>query len=370
MGSHDHSKNKLAHLVAIAFVVLGLFATPALACVVCITAPEKTIADRILESETVVLAREDPSKPFAFAPVIVLKGSADGAPIPFLVDSTTQRRLGAASEDAVLFARTRRSPAQPFTQAKPEPEWLRLAYADAEYRALVNRILALKDSWRADRTGRARFAFFEALHDHQDPAIRELALSELARAPYRLVRSMTPRLTLAEIARALRDWTMIPWAPTYILLLGRSADPAAHALVRETVQAGATLGAQSNLAAWATALVEIDGEHGIDILTRNYARVPERNAEELQEIVTALGVHAKDGNPTLSSVIVARFYDLARARPEVAPAIANQLASLNDWSQGDYFKKLLDSERRWSPAESFMLTVYVGTAREKVELKD
>ncbi|MGF1611091.1 MAG: hypothetical protein ACFCUQ_16925 [Kiloniellales bacterium] len=326
------------------------------------------MADRILESETVVLAREDPSRPFTFAPVAVLRGSVDGKPIPFLVDSTTKRRLGANSEDAVLFVRPQRSPLRPL--APTEPEWLRLAYADAEYRTLIDRILALGDFWRADETGQARFSFFEALYDHKVRAIRELALSELARAPYRLVRGMTPRLAVAEIVRMLRDPAMIPWAPAYVLLLGRSADPAAHVLVRETIAAFAMYGAQSNLAAWATALIEIDGVRGIDILVRHYGGVPERSAEELQEILTAFGVHAKDGDPTLRSMIVARLHDLARARVEVAPAAANHLASLNDWSQADFFQTLLESEKRWSPAESFMLTVYVRAARKGIESKE
>jgi hypothetical protein len=369
MSTRDRTKRKLLYLAALAIVVLGLSNT-ARACVVCITAPEKTVVDQILDSEAVVLAREDPSKPFSFTPVTVLKGAADGTPIPFLVDSFTRKRLAAAPGDAVLFARARRDGAHPFALTRPEPEWLRLAYADAEYRRLVEQILALEGSWQADDTGRARFSFFEALHDHADPAIRQLALSELARAPYRLIREIASRLTPAEVEGALRDLTMIPWAPVHILLSGRSADPKAHELVRETVRATARDGVQRNLAAWATALVEIDGVRGIDFLALKYTQAPGRSTEELREIVTAFAVHAKDGDASLRPIIISKLHDLVRTRPKLAPEIANHLVSLNDWSQADYLEQLLDSEMPWSPAEVFALNVYVGIARENDLLAD
>ena len=75
---------------------------PVLACLVCITLPERTIADRVIEAETVVLAREDPARPFSYAPVEPLKGDVSADPIPFLVDSTMRRRL-AADRDAITW---------------------------------------------------------------------------------------------------------------------------------------------------------------------------------------------------------------------------------------------------------------------------
>jgi hypothetical protein len=366
MRSRAGTRRKLFCLLGVSLVVLGLSCSPAMACAICITLPEKTVADRILESETLVLAREDPLRPFTFAPIAVLKGSADGAPIPFLVDSATRRRLSDVFEDAVIFVRSRRSPVRPFARAEAEPEWLQLGYAGAEYRALVDQILASEVAWRADKTGRARFVFFEGLHDHPDPAIRELGLGELAKAPYGLVREMISRLTLGEIVRVLRDPKMIPWAPIHILLLGRNADPASHELVRNTVHEAATArGTQRNLAAWATALIEIDGVRAVDALARSYFQLPERSTEELLDIATAFSVHAKEGDPALRPIIIAAFHDLALARPETAPTLSVHLASLKDWSHADYFEKLLNSGRSWSPAEDLMLKVYLGSAPKK-----
>ena len=57
---------------------------------ICIPVPEKTDADYLIESDTVVLAREDQARPFFYEAVEVLKGADDGAPIDLFLDSTTR----------------------------------------------------------------------------------------------------------------------------------------------------------------------------------------------------------------------------------------------------------------------------------------
>src|ERR671924_1785413 len=77
------------------------------ACLICIPYPEKTAADALLESATVILAREHPDKPFSYAPVEVLKGQTGGAEIDLFVDSATRRSLAVHPERAVVLVRKR-----------------------------------------------------------------------------------------------------------------------------------------------------------------------------------------------------------------------------------------------------------------------
>ena len=93
-----------AHLLAAALALLA-FAAPALACPVCLEKPEATLAERLLRADAVVLAREDPGRPYHFSPVATLHGVAGAAPIPLLLDSATRRLLAARPEDGVLFLR-------------------------------------------------------------------------------------------------------------------------------------------------------------------------------------------------------------------------------------------------------------------------
>jgi hypothetical protein len=126
---------------------------PGGACLVCIALPERTLADRVIEAEAVVLARPDPARPFAFAPIAALKGDAAGPAIPGLVDSATRRRLAADPEATVLFAHD-------------ADGWTRLADAAPALRATVETILAAAPAWDAAADPAARFAFFAERHDH------------------------------------------------------------------------------------------------------------------------------------------------------------------------------------------------------------
>ena len=367
----DRFRSRVPALPAIALAMLGFSGVPAAACGICIVdMPDKTMADRVLESDAVVLAREVSGKPFAFTPVSVLKGSLPPDPIPYLVDSATRRKLGMSPEDAVLLVWTRLDTKRfgPFAGGPSKAEWMLLGYAGPEYQRLVARILAHGDDWQRDRSSEDRLRFFEALHDHPDQTIRLVALSELARAPYGFIRRVSTRLTLTEITRTLRNQTMMRWAPIHILLLGRSDDPGSRELVRGAVEAAASLSSQANLAAWATALVEIDGRRGVDALARAYFGVPTRSDAELKEVVTALGVQGSEGEPSLRPAIMLAFHELANDRPQMAPYVAVHLADWNDWSQADAFLHLLQTQAIKAPEEVFMLSVYVNAARDRRDM--
>jgi hypothetical protein len=323
---------------------------PVLACLVCITLPERTIADRVIEAETVVLAREDPARPFSYAPVEPLKGDVSADPIPFLVDSTMRRRLTADRDATVLFVREAES-------------WVQLAYVDAPVRAMLDQILAAAPAWEAEPDHAQRFTFFADLHDHANDTIRLLALAEISRAPYAQIRSMTPRLSRPQIARILRDPKWAEWAPVHILFLGLSDDPEDHAFVRRMTRVAAERGIQSNLGAWATALVEIDGLPAIDWLRTAYLEDPSRAVEALRAVIDALATLLDGGDPDLQPAIAAVLRDLPRRRPDLAPEAAVQLAALGDWSQAETFSDILESGAVPSPAAEFVIMAYLEAAR-------
>lgn len=331
----------------VAVLVLPL---PALACLVCITLPERTTADRLIEAETVVLARENSARPFTYAPIEELKGGVSPEPIPFLVDSTMRRRLAADPNAGVLFVREGGS-------------WVQLAYVDAPVRAMVDHILEAAPDWDAEPDHGERFAFFAALHDHPNETIRLLALAEISRAPYAQIRTMTPRLPRAEIARILRKPTWVEWAPIHILFLGLSDDPADHDFVRRVIRLAATRGIRSHLGAWATALVEIDGPPAIDWLRETYLEDRDRGVEELRQVVAALATLVEGGEPDLQPSIAAALRDLARNRPDLAAEAAQQLGALGDWSQTQTFIKILQAGDAGSPAAEFVIMNYLEAAR-------
>ena len=80
-------------MVVIGAVSLLSAVGSALSCMICLPYPEKSAADYMLESDTVVFARENPQRPYTYAPVEVLAGRYDGGAIALLLDSTTKSAL-------------------------------------------------------------------------------------------------------------------------------------------------------------------------------------------------------------------------------------------------------------------------------------
>ena len=87
----------------------GLFAVllsaHAQACPICGAMPTKTVADHLIESETIVLAREDADRPFTYSLVKVLRGRPPAGPFDLFVNSATRRRLTLNPGEAVVLVR-------------------------------------------------------------------------------------------------------------------------------------------------------------------------------------------------------------------------------------------------------------------------
>ena len=120
------------------------------------------MADRLVEAEIVALAREDPARPFTYAPVALLRGG-DPPPIPFLVDSATRRRLAAAAEDAVLMAH------------EPESGWVQLAYANKDVRQAADptEVVLARLAERQDTLAGSVVRLLIKIRAEQEPAWRD-----------------------------------------------------------------------------------------------------------------------------------------------------------------------------------------------------
>ncbi len=339
---------------ALALLVLAM---PAAACPVCIDKPEVTLADRLLRADAVVIAREDPARPFHFAPVATLRGEAAAVPIPLLLDSATRRRLAARPDDGVLFLRN-------------GEDWSRAGYADAAWRELAAAILDQGPGWEGDAG--ARFAFFEALLHDQEGELRRLAIDELSRAPYARIRAMARPLDGDTASRALTDRTEIPWRAFHILMLGLSERPEHRALVRERNATAAHLGWSPELDAWATALVETDGPAGVARLAEDWFATPGREVAALRAVITAFTVQARAGDPAVRQPILAALHALPSRRPDVAGSVAAALGEIGDFSQADAIVRAVrDAAGPDGPSfrdpELLAVALYVDRARRAAD---
>ena len=132
----------LTNQVPMWFVLMMLllwlfFASSAGACMICFPYPKTTFADKLLQSKTVIMARERTEKPYSFYTVEVLKGAIDESDILAFIDSTARRMLKQHSDDVVVFR-----------QQYWAPGWLYTAYADTEYQEFIQAILQQSSSWQ------------------------------------------------------------------------------------------------------------------------------------------------------------------------------------------------------------------------------
>lgn len=355
--------------VWLAAVLFSLVATAASACPVCIATPDRTVADRVLEDEIVVVARPDPERPFRFVVAEVLRGDpallAHAPEIPFLVDAGL-RRAAEAGEVAVLMTYGATDTAgsdDPYGQ--PGLSWHRSITLDPARRAVIEGILAEGAMWfwGGEPEDPLRFAFFAELHAHPDPVIARMALNEISRSAYGQIRALDLAIPVPELIARLGQVEHLPYHPLYALMLGASGDPAAEALVRDRA-ARALAGSSAGRGAWLTAWIEVDGEAAIERIAAAFLSGGTEGAavdEALIPVLDALRVTG-DARPELRPALSRQLQAASDDWPALASETAFALYGWQDWSFAPAVREMLAEGRIDDPSILYMLEVYRDTA--------
>jgi hypothetical protein len=324
------------------------------ACMVCIPYPEQTAADWLIDSATVILARQHPEKPFSYAPVEVLKGQADGAEIDLLVDSATRRILAVHPAHAVVLV-----------QKRAGEGGRNLGLADADGAGLVRRILAVNSPWPPLASDdQDRPTFFAPLLGHANPWIRELAYLEVGRASYGEIKRLSAMVSREEMRALLRNARSLAWHALAILMLAHTGHAQDRAYIAETFHTHQRLGITTHLAAWATAAIELEEGAAIAVIEERYFRHNTRTTEELVEVMKALSVHGSDGHTHLRDRIAASYGVLLDVHPALASYVAKDLLAWQRWDFTAVLSKMLAAQADVDPLGAYMIELYVSQAQE------
>ncbi|MEM6569821.1 MAG: hypothetical protein AAF957_15530 [Planctomycetota bacterium] len=307
---------------AIAAALFGGLVVSSRACQLCTPFPRASAADYLLAAEAVVLAREDPERPFQYAVVEVLKGDLCGMQPDLFVDSRVRRMLAVHPERSAVLTLMRLECGA--------LSWRRVGLADEDFGPATRQILDLAASWRKD-PGR-RFDFFARWLGHSNPQLRDLAHIEVARAPYRSILGYRDRVSREDVHRLLGDWRRAEWHPLYILVLSTSDHTEDREWIRRSFDTSARLSMTRGLDAWAAAYVEIAGVEAIEAIEEQYFRRADRTPEELKAVVQALSVHGTAGHVHLRDRILASYSVLLDQHPERA---IDLLKDLRAWKRAD-----------------------------------
>lgn len=310
------------HLFGIAFLVLLSSIEAMQACQICVPFPKKSAADYLIDADVVVLAREDPERPFHFQTMEILKGAAGEKPIDLFLDSSTRRILTAYSDRSVVITKT---------SEKGRAIWKRIGMADSDTGPLVRKILKLEPIWKENP--RQRIDFFSQFLGHENPQISTLAHLEIARAPYSEIRRLRNILPRDEIRQFLGNVRYIEWHALYILLLAQSEDKRDQQFIRESFDSAAKFEITIRLAAWATAYIELDGNEALRKIEELYFGNSGRSETEIRIILQAISLHGTNGDTDLRDRIVESYGSLITHYPSVIPEVTRDLAA---WKRTEY----------------------------------
>ncbi len=326
--------------------------TAALAHPVLVPVPIKTLADRVLESDLIVLAREDPQHAFHYAAIEVIKGESADQSIDLLIPAKTRRQLADSPQLKIMLGRNAQS-----------GQWHALGAANVDLLRVVRRTLDYQNTWVSGETDNLeRLKLFTALLGHADERLHELAYLEIGRATYASIREVSGGLALEKVRSMHNNPLYYQWRGLDIMLLGLSGEEPDRLRVVSAMQTRQETSSELHLAAWATAFVEVRGHDGINELTDWYFREPTRSRRELRLIARALAGHANE-SADLQPLVVEAYRALLETHPRVAPDIAHDLIAWQRWDMFDQVQQLQPQLARQDPLGVYKVNLYLQRAR-------
>ncbi len=238
----------------------------ALACQICVTLPESSLADHLITADVVVLAVPAPDSAFEFTPLQIVRGTQDDLErlpeIPFLIDSTTRAAFRADPEMTVLL--TYGTVAKDGAGRGLSRKWTRIFTLTPERKKFLDALWA-EAELRQDRTtaSDARVAYFARYLSHEDRVLRDTALIEIDRAPYPSIQMLRNSVAADELLREFDSLSRMSFVPVAIRLLGLQVDDdKATQIVRSRYPRSVLLGS-GYAYDWALAGISVDGPDAI-----------------------------------------------------------------------------------------------------------
>ena len=321
------------------------------ACTICVPYPTRTVADFLIESPVVVLARENPDKPFSYRIIEPLKGEPSGFDVDLFIDSGTRRMLTAHPEHGVVLVRASGG------------EWRSLGFADAEVEAVMRRILHRAPAWASNATASSgRLAFFARLLGHDNRRLHELAYLGVGRAPYSEIGRISGMWPAVQIRVLLANPRYLEWRPLAIMMLAHNGNEQDHRFLVRAYSTSESLGISNNLAAYATALIEIERADGVAMIEDHYFRRPGREQGELEAVIEALSVHGSGGHTFLRPRIVEAYGVLLDNYGSVgAGAVAAAMTRWRRWDLADALAVIL-AEEAVDPKTAYAVELHLSRA--------
>lgn len=278
--------------------------------------PNPTLVDVLLTTEQVAVVQREGG---AYVSLATLAGpTLDEVPIGVGPDAAT--RLEGKPDATVLIARD-----------GPYGPWVEIAVMDDRYRTMVEAVMARQADWQLGAE-RARLAFFAERLTDPNADIRYLALRELDRAPYGMLKQV--RLpTMPDLREGIEqgDPSLLP---IRVLLAGLSGDRR----LAPVVTTGLRVAVDNEIpfmGAYATALIELEGAQGVDLIVASYLKSGAISPITGERLLEALALQQKTADGPLRNAISQKVAALVREEPILAGAAARQFGYSSRFRPGN-----------------------------------
>lgn len=308
-------------------IAVAVMARPADSCAFHYYTPANTAVDWLTDASDVILARPSETSLHAYETVKVLKGVGPSVQLPHPLSTTMRTRMERNANDYALFVRSN------------ERSWKYVTVANPAYVSVVEKVLAEFDNWGTGY-GPNRFSLFAELLHHPDPAIKKLALQEVDKAPYELLRSLEMTIPAEELLDELWKIQEYDLRSIRILLLGLTDEDSARDVAYRYFKRTKKWSDAKNLGAFATAVMELDGSHGVNWLDNNFLSDSTQNPAKIEQVIEAMAIHSSIGTQEMRTTINVSLDRLVESRPETALVIARQFEKYADASPGEITEQL------------------------------
>lgn len=195
--------------------------------------------------------------------------------------------------------------------------------------------------------------------------IAEIAYSELARAPYRLMRHLRGARSPAEVQTWLVSETLAARRPGYLLLLGIVGGDNEAASIEAQIAQRHAAGDADNLSALITAALELRGPSQLRFVIDAYLSDKAREVSEIEAALLALSVQGTADAAIPRAEVVSAYGAFVRARPAMAGFVVQDLMEWRAFELIPDFQAALASGAMRDKASQAMVLSYLrrDTAR-------
>jgi hypothetical protein len=239
--------------------------------------------------------------------------------------------------------------------------WTSLGTIGARYGDWLRQLVSFD---RSDAGWRRRIAFVLPYLENPDPLVAEIAVGEVARAPYETLDVAKSRIDPKVVESWLDDPKLVSRYTPYTLLLGFAGGWADAERLERRIDAARQAHSSTNLAAMLTADLELWGPPRVGWVEETYFADRGRLMPEIEAALLALDVHG-DANGAVSRERVIQAYRVfIRKRPPMAGFVAHQLTEWGYWGAATEYAALLQSNAITDPASEFAVTIYLQHAAD------